>query len=375
MMDNIPYVDRLREQLLAAGRLHPNPPRVPRIWKLVAGVFAAVLVIAGVVIPLAALRGFGPKSASVAGAGSAGAPPITGQLVATTINLQPGIGDITVGFGDVWVIGYTSLTRLDETSGKVVATVPISSEDHAAAVASAGSVWVSDGLQTIREIDPVSNQVTGTLEAPGRIEGLAVAEGEVWASVDDGSGSLLEIDPATDQIVKEFPVGEAGSLSSAGGSLWIDDTNGGGTSVQFNLSTDSSGIKLDDTGGGVVFGGGLYWAVFNGNPSKAEDSTIVGIDPATGDTIATLPAPRAALLAASPDGVWVFSVPGSLSPDSYEPDPNQPATVSLIDPVARAFVGSPVPVDISPARIVAGDGALWVSHFETGTVTKVVLEQ
>lgn len=162
----------------------------------------------------------------------------------------------------------------------------------------------------------------------------------------------------------------AGSLSVAGDSLWIHNTNNGGSSVQIDPTSGAPGIKLDGTIGDVVFAGGLYWTIFSDDPADEQASTVIAVDPATGKTVVTLPAPRADEIAASPVGLWVSSAPGYLLGDSVK-DPSEPATLGLINPATQAFVAGPVPMDNGGPGFAAGDGALWFADYESGNVTKV----
>lgn len=390
MTGNIPYVDRLRQQLLDAGRRQPAPARVSWVTMKAGRLLVAVLLLVGVAVPLFALRGLGSRSASQTGPGaSSGNPPITGQLVVTTTKLQPGILSLTVAFGDVWVVrvGDTSsippagLIRLDGTTGAVEATIPINTvnrlEEHAAVTAAGGLIWVSegrgDGPQTISAVDPTTNSVVGAVSVPGPVESLAAAQGDLWASISAQGvgGRLMEIDPESDRVVNSVAVAEAGSLSVAGNSLWIHDNNFGGTSLQVDPVTGAPGIKLEGTIGDVVLAGGLYWAIFT-DWSSEDATSINAIDPATGKTVATLPVPRAVDLAVSSAGLWVASAPGYLPDNSV--NPNEPATVSLMDPATQAFVAGPVPMDNGGPGIAAGDDALWFADYETGYVTKVTLQ-
>jgi len=390
MTGNIPYVDRLRQQLLDAEGRQPAPARVSWMTMRAGRLLVAVLLLVGVAVPLFALRGLGSRSAPQTGSGaSSGNPPITRQLVVTTTKLQPGILPLTVAFGDVWGVRVgdansippAGLIRLDGTTGAVKATIPINTvnrlEEHAAVTAAGGLIWVSegrgDGPQTISAVDPRTNGVVGTVSVPGPIEGLAAADGNLWASiVSSGSGgTLVEIDPASDRVVNTVTVAEAGSLSVAGNSLWIHSNEYGGTSLQVNLATDAPGMKLEGTIGDVMFAGGLYWSIFT-DWSSPDAATIRAIDPATGKTVATLPAPRAVDLAVSSAGLWVSSAPGYLPGSSI--DPNVPATVSLIDPATQTLVAGPVLMNNGGPGLAAGEDALWFADYETGDVTKVTLQ-
>lgn len=125
---------------------------------------------------------------------------------------------------------------------------------------------------------------------------------------------------------------------------------------------------MDGTFGDVVFADGLYWSIFT-DWSSEDATSINAIDPATGNTVATIAVPRAADLAASLAGLWVVTAPGYLPDDSF--DPNEPATVGLMDPATQAFVAGPVPIDTGGPGFAAGENALWFADYESGNVTKV----
>lgn len=393
MIGNIPYVDRLRQQLLAAGTHRPAQARFGWATRTLGRAVVAALLLIGVAVPLFALRGLGSRSASQTAVGaSAGNPAITGQLEATTTKLQPGILALTVALGDVWIarVGDASsvppagLIRLDGTTGAVKATIPVTTvnrlEEDVKLAAAGGLIWVSegrgDGPQTISSVDPTTNTVVGSVTVPGPVMGLTAApDGDLWASISaqGASGILVEIDPAADRVTSTVAIPEAGSLSVAGSSLWlwIHDNNDL-VSVQVDPATGAAGIKLEGTTGDVVYAGGLYWSIFSNYTSDSvseETLTVNAVDPATGKTVVALSAPHAADLVVSAAGLWVASAPGYLPDNSV--NPNEPATVSLIDPAARAFTAGPVPMDIGGPGIAAGGDALWVGDYESGNLTKV----
>ena len=47
--------------------------------------------------------------------------------------------------------------------------------------------------------------------------------------------------------------------------------------------------------------------------------------------------------------------------------------IHLIDPATNTTVGDPVPVDITPGSLAAGEGAAWSASYETGVVKRVEL--
>ena len=92
---------------------------------------------------------------------------------------------VAVSRGAVWVgKGDTkSLVRIDPTSDRVVATIPVGVEPWYIA-ASDTAVWLSDWrTNTVVKVDPASNNVVATIEglAAGPT-GLALAPGALWVA-------------------------------------------------------------------------------------------------------------------------------------------------------------------------------------------------
>jgi hypothetical protein len=72
--------------------------------------------------------------------------------------------------------------------------------------------------------------------------------------------------------------------------------------------------------------------------------------------------------------LWVLSVNGSTSRTLYEPDPNQPATVTLVNGATGEVLADALPLpsgEHTPATISAFDGHAWIGFHDTGTLIRI----
>lgn len=140
---------------------------------------------------------------------------------------------------------------------------------------------------------------------------MVFAYDSLWATVSandgTGSGSLLRIDPATNEVVARIPdaafsgwVAGGGGLAAGEGSIWA--TGGGelpdGRWVallqRFDPDSNSvvASVVLDEgewsQGQDVTVGGGGVWVVLGADEEEARD-VVVRIDPATNEVVARIP--------------------------------------------------------------------------------------
>ncbi len=120
----------------------------------------------------------------------------------------PGAGDLAYGAGTVWTV---------VEGGAVVRLVP-----------KVRRVTVDDEGEVVRE-EVVGLEVAAKIAAnaePGAR--IAFGEGSVWVvSGSDGTGELVRIDPAKDEVVGRFRLsGGAFSVAAGAGWLWVTDEDG-----------------------------------------------------------------------------------------------------------------------------------------------------
>jgi YVTN family beta-propeller protein len=202
-----------------------------------------------------------------------------------------------------------------------VARIDVGLNPYAIA-AGAGAVWVpNNGDGTLMRVDPATNQVVATLQigaSPSGIPGTltsdlfpsmtaAASDTAVWVSrvvaTDDSVASaVLEIDPTTNTIAREI-----------------------------SLPAQPTSLALDDE---------TLWIT-----AKAHD-TLIRLDTRTGQIVATVAIAQPEFLAVGEGAVWVTSA-GSNAIVRIDPDTNQ--------------ISATILVDAAPLSLAVGAGAVWTT--------------
>jgi DNA-binding beta-propeller fold protein YncE len=152
----------------------------------------------------------------------AGSSRALSRIDPSTERLQPrettAWGPMAHGFGSLWVLGR-ELERVSPASGRVVGRVDLVG-GRADVATGLGSVWIADDEQlAVVRIDPRREAVVRTYDLGGAPFGVAVGGDVVWAASDDGT--VIRIDPATDDVTVT-PVGGAPRIVAVGGGeIWV----------------------------------------------------------------------------------------------------------------------------------------------------------
>jgi virginiamycin B lyase len=370
----IPYLERLREELMkgaATGADDKGSWR--RSWResspRVVAAIASVVLIFGLGVPLVALYGIhrahvGPTNRPRFAA--------SGYQVTAQIQLDPGMTDIDVGYGSVWVTGGGNITRISTASNAVVATIPITGTGDDRISVGAGAVWAMSGPDQVVRVDPATNQVVATITLEPTIVDLSAGRERVWATVATQTDSrIYRIDPATNQVSGP-PIGlrpGAGAIDFidpmgvVGAAFWVSNPDEGGSIAEIDPVTGAVLEIAKSSFGSFTYGNGLVWT--------ASQDSVLGIDPTAGVVASQIPDTRAAEAAFSDGVLWVLKSAGSLSADTYEPDPNQPGTVTVIDPISHQPLGDAIDIGATPAHL-AVDGAVgWVVNYDSGILYRI----
>ncbi len=150
--------------------------------------------------------------------------PKTNTVVAA-IDVPAGSAAVLFGDSAIWVTTpiKNMLTRVDAITNKVTDSIMVGPGARFETFGG-GSVWtLNQGDGTISRIDTQSRKVTATIEAgiPGGGGEIAYGFGHVWATL--FHIPITEIDPATNQVIRQW-VGEGGDSIRAGhGSIWLSN--------------------------------------------------------------------------------------------------------------------------------------------------------
>jgi streptogramin lyase len=254
-----------------------------------------------------------------------------GTKIAFMGSTTPSSEDISASF-DVYTIepDGTDLRRLTEGAG----------------AAPGALTWqpliVSDGSPSASPSPPASMSAavasTTTVGADGAVRSVVYGEGAVWVAVSGeppGGGTVLRIDPETDEVLAAIPVATVPGWEVGGA--------------------------------GMTIGAGSVWVTASvedrGDPPIGTDAVLVRIDPATNEVAATIPLGDGGEgdVAVDESGVWV-AIGG-----------NERGQLVRLDPSTNAVVaGIPIAHEAAPhqdlRQVVTVDGVVLVTQptFDNG---------
>jgi hypothetical protein len=278
---------------------HANPRDEAPTRRKRIGVAATALAIA-IASTVFAVRAFNQPSQQVPVGSPSPVPEHLQAQVVDQIHVGPFPQAIAVGEGGVWVDVPANgpgtapeIVHIDPSSDRVVARIPVP-EGESDIAAGEGSVWVTRDsrtqgqlvLQTLR-IDPATDKITATLPDVGGQ--VAVGEGYLWALAsgpgDSTTTTLVKIDPSTGATISSLPLGAtATDIVVGGGFVWVTTLPDpqSGTLIQVDAATNqvlhTLKLPFNDSS---VFADGTLWA-----PTCCSNNNVslVRVD-ATGATI------------------------------------------------------------------------------------------
>ena len=272
----------------------------------------------------------------------------------------------------VWVAGAGRLFDVNPTTGKVAQTGQGHWDYDFVRLAEYGerSIWLASG-STLSLIDPSTGStiVRFDLGSIGTIDDVFQdSMGNTWVTADGPGGNVVaQINADSGHILNRHAIGQGTHQMTEADELLF---------VTSQASPGHSLLRVDPASGNEMWIPGVEPTAIAGIGHKlwlTEGETVRCID-------AVLPAadcsqiaiPHATALAADGTDLWVLSATGSTSPTTYLPDPNQPATVTLIDAVTGTVLGGPLALpDSTPASISAYNGHAWIGFHDTGRLLRI----
>jgi YVTN family beta-propeller protein len=171
--------------------------------------------------------------------------PATNKVIAT-IPVGPGPAQVVTAGGLVWVGDEDStLAAVDPATNRQAHTVHVGRGNKFRALAtSSGSLWTDNNGGGVSRLDPTTGAVVATIPIAGCCDGdLLFDHGLLWAS-NPGKDRVYRIDPGTNRVVGHFRVaGTPRGLTITGGRLWISHGDAGTVSWH----TIDSGRELGRT--------------------------------------------------------------------------------------------------------------------------------
>jgi DNA-binding SARP family transcriptional activator/ABC-type transport system substrate-binding protein len=200
---------------------------------------------------------------------------------------------VRFGAGSLWSVSAEGeLTKVDPSTGEIVATIGLGITKPGGLAVGAGSVWVTDAYSpTLLRIDPKVNVVADRFLLPTEgvvtslTGGVAVGSGSVWVGHGQfNPGAWVErLDPETGRIQHRFSIlgGDADSVAFGDGALWVGSHAAGEIrkiDPQTNTIAVTKPLRPQTSLCCVAAGGGFAWAAVNPNGDVwklAPDGAIV----------------------------------------------------------------------------------------------------
>jgi YVTN family beta-propeller protein len=200
----------------------------------------------------------------------------------------------------------------------------------------------------------VPARVVETLRLFGDPVAMAVRDGDVWVAGNNPTWVTRWVTP-TNPMTRETPTmalpAAPTRLAAAADAVWVL-TPSGNSVVRIDPATNEvvATIGVGRAPSGLAVGAGAVWV------SRRSDGAVVRIDPATNRVVARIPVGRALGAMTVAGGVVWVALPGR-GLGRIDPASNEPTLV----PVARCCDG----------ELAAGEGALWVANRGDGSLVRV----
>jgi YVTN family beta-propeller protein len=208
---------------------------------------------------------------------------------------------------------------------------------------------------SLGQIDPKTNRIVGQVPVGARPDAITAGDGSLWVgNLDDHT--IARIDPRTRTLERSIALAEEPDSLAAGRHVWVVDGPGTISRIdeQFNSLRPFARVREKHGFGansdrGLALGFGSLWA-------SSPIGIVSRIDPTTGRVVAQIEVGnKASGLAVGAGSVWVAnSIDG---------------TVSRIDPTN--IVTATIPVGHGPTGIAVGARGVWVTNYFDGTVVRI----
>jgi YVTN family beta-propeller protein len=238
--------------------------------------------------------------------------------VAATVSVGRSPSGVAIDPSGIWVTNWwdNTLSRISPTTNAVLAVVPIdltATQGPEAIASGAGSLWVTatdddangDPLPgVVKRIDPATGATLATIPVGKSPFDIDVSPGAVWVANYDG-GSVIRIDPATNQVVTTIAIPNASGVTVGLGAVWVVSGDGKVTRIDPGTNQIVTTIPTQATGAYIATGNGAVWVTSPGDAGQSNGS-LSRIDPATNQVVANTPlGSNPQELAVSGTNVWI----------------------------------------------------------------------
>lgn len=132
-------------------------------------------------------------------------------------------GGITVGAGSIWLVTKPStLVRIDPAKNAVIASIPLPSGSENP-LFSDGFVWVSSfEHNALLKVDPASASIVATIPIGPKPRFLTAGAGSIW-TLNQGDGTVSRVDQRTTKLIATIAcgiLGPGGEITFGAGHVW-----------------------------------------------------------------------------------------------------------------------------------------------------------
>jgi heat shock protein HslJ len=279
-------------------------------------------------------------------------------------------GWVTLANGSgVWVAGAGQLFDVDPLTGAAhrVATGTWDYDYVGLSDYGEGTIFLTTG-STLLMLDAQSGTVLNRfdLSSLGSLHDVVQSRSETWvtSSSRDGREVLARIDLDTGEVIQSISAGEGDLVEAAGYLFTASDGPSGASIVRVEPSSGDITSVPGVAPGAMAAVGAHVWV--------ASETGLTCVDAVDLTSCGEVAITRPGLLATDGPRLWVLSLTGSRSSRLYLPDPEQPATVTMIDGATGEVLAGPLALpDATPATISAFDGHAWVGFHDTGRIVRI----
>ena len=232
--------------------------------------------------------------------------PRANKLVATVPVPGDPCAGLAVGFGALWVPICTkpnALLRVDLTTRAVTRVAGIGpAEREGGITTSPDSVWlIVDRKASLARIDPHSLSIRQTVRVPTGSHNPLYSAGQVWVTRADGA-EVTVVNAETGELSAAIQSGpKPRFLTAGGGAIWTLN-QGDGTLTRIDVQTrqvvQTTALGTPGHGGDISFGGGMVWTSMDKVP-------LTMVDGKTGQLLCQWTGPGGDALSIGHGAIWL----------------------------------------------------------------------
>jgi hypothetical protein len=222
----------------------------------------------------------------------------------TPIQFQPDCQGIGAGAGAVWSCRQTSITRIDPTQNRIIATIPVGKDhDQGQLVFADDRIWVITGTygNQLVGIDTATNQPGPAITLPYGCSDLAPGGDALWVLC-PLANHVVKVDVTHRRVIGTVPIAAPYNGYASRTDLWVGSNQ---NLVRIDASTLKPAVVFQNAGpgmdGDITIDGNHVWVSTNDGPLNVIDARTNTIT----EHITAPPGLGGGALLAAAGSIWV----------------------------------------------------------------------